>query len=221
MRTVSTSGRWRVVWWIFALWVGWEICSSGEGWARALAAGGKVVQVFDGDTLLLESGERVRYLGIDSPEMAHEDKPADCYAKEAREVNASLVLHKKVTLQYDREQKDIHGRLLAYVILPDGKCVNAEMLRGGYAYVYRAPEGFSRWSEYLALQREAIRSRRGMWGHCPVKPAPYYWGNRRSFVMHRPECPLVKVAKPRNLTRFQNRSAGLEEGFRPCRRCGP
>jgi len=221
MRKVSKTGCLGMVWWILALFIGWEVFLSGAGWARELAPGGKVAQVFDGDTILLESGERVRYLGIDSPELAHDAKPADCHGKEAREANASLVLHKKVALQYDREHKDIHGRLLAYVILEDGRCANAEILRGGYAYVYRTSEGFSRLNEFLSLQRDAIRSRRGMWGNCFAKPAPYYWGNRRSFVMHRPECPLVKAMKHRNQTRFQTRLAGLEEGFRPCRRCKP
>ena len=221
MRRIAILEKMWTVKWVLALFIIWGLFPPGSSRAGALPTSGKVSAVFDGDTILLDSGERVRYLGIDAPETAHDGNRADCYGKESREANAGFVLHKTVTLQYDREHRDTHGRLLAYVISPEGKCVNAELLRGGYASVYRTSEGFSRLDDFLSFQRDAIRSRRGMWGECTVKSSAYYLGNRRSFVLHRPECAWAKATSHRNLRHFLSRLAGLEEGFHPCRRCKP
>lgn len=188
---------------------------------NALPETGQVRFVADGDTIILESGEKVRYLGIDAPEIAPDKAGRDCYGEESRKLNRDLVLHQRVSLQYDQEKTDRHGRLLAYVILPDGKCANAVMLRAGCALVYRPPQDFRRLQEFLLLQKEAIRQHRGMWGACPVTPAQSYLGNRGTFVLHRLECSLgKKIAAARRVT-FGNRWAGLEQGYRPCRLCKP
>jgi micrococcal nuclease len=193
----------------------------GLSWGGPVPSSGKVVFVCDGDTVILESGERIRYLGIDAPEIAHDKVGADCFGNEAGKLNSDLVLHKQVTLQYDREVTDPHGRLLAYVVLPDGRCANVEMLRAGCAFVFRSATGFRRLEEFLALQRDAIHKRKGLWGACPVKPAKAYLGNRRSFVFHRPECFLGKKTAARERTTFIDRWEGLEQGYRPCRYCKP
>jgi micrococcal nuclease len=180
-----------------------------------------VVFVCDGDTIILESGERIRYLGIDAPEVAHNRVKADCFAERAKELNSDLVLHQQVSLQYDREVLDPHGRFLAYVLLPDGRCANLEMLRAGCAWVFRSSQDFKRSEEFLLQQREALHKRRGMWGECPVKPAQSYPGNRVSHIFHRPECALARKTAARARTTFPDRWAGLEEGYRPCRYCKP
>jgi micrococcal nuclease len=207
--------------WLIVLAAIWLTVVPELGWGRSLPNSGEVAFVSDGDTIILESGERVRYLGIDAPEVAHKGVEADCFGEEAKKVNSDLVLHKRVSLQYDWEEIDPHGRLLAYVILPDGRCVNGELLRAGYACVYRPSKGFRRLEEFLLLQREAIHQRRGMWGACPVKAAESYIGNRKSFVFHRPECPLGKKTAARERISFADRWAGLDQGYRPCRYCKP
>ena len=180
-----------------------------------------VKAVIDGDTIVLDTGDKVRYLGIDCPELAHEGNPADCFGPRAAERNAELVLHRKISLKYDRERVDRYGRLLAYVFLPDGRCANEELLRSGHACVYRPDGGFRREGEYIALQREAVRNREGMWGACEPKPVEFYTGNRRSFVFHRPDCPLGRDTVRPNRVRFQTRREPLEMGYRPCRECKP
>lgn len=207
--------------WVFALCLGLSSCRPAWGGSAVPPEGGKVVAVFDGDTILLDSGERVRYLGIDAPETPHDGNPADCHGQEAREVNARMVLHRRVRIELEGEERDAHGRLLAYVIAPDGRCVNLEMLLSGHAWLYMTREGLSRRGEFLSAQREAIRHRRGMWGACSVSPAPFYLGNRSSFVMHRPDCPLGRSISSCGVLRFKTRLEGLEQGFRPCRRCKP
>lgn len=210
-------------WWLLGIFVLalWSYLCVADNRAAALPAEGRVTAVLDGDTVLLDSGAKVRYLGMDSPELAHEGGAAECYAREAREINAKLVLHNTVALQYGQEPTDAYGRLLAYVILPDGKCANAELLKKGCAWVYRTSKGFSRLQEFLALQREAIRKRSGMWGECSARPASYYVGNRRSFVMHLPDCSLGRTISRGNTVGFKTYWAGLEEGYHPCRRCTP
>jgi micrococcal nuclease len=193
----------------------------GLSWGKSPPSSGKVAFVCDGDTIILESGERIRYLGIDAPEVAHENTKADCFGDEAKKVNSDLVLYKQVSLQYDREVIDLHGRFLAYVILSDGRCANLEMLRAGCACIFRSSNDFRRLEEFLLLQQEAIHKLKGMWGSCPVKSAKTYIGNRGSFVFHRPECALGKKIGIGERANFTGRWPALEQGYRPCRYCKP
>ncbi len=125
-----------------------------------------VTQVLDGDSIAIETGDKVRYLLADSPEM-----PDACYAKEALDFNASVVEGREVSLAYDEvECRDRYGRLLAYVSV-DGQEVNTLLVREGYACVYvLPPAGASREAEFLALQDQAIQARRGLWGVCSEVP---------------------------------------------------
>jgi len=86
----------------------------------------KVTQVIDGDTIVIEGGYHVRYIGIDAPEKD------ESYYLEAKQANEELVEGKKVRLEKDISNKDKYGRLLRYVYV-DGTFVNAEMVRQGYA----------------------------------------------------------------------------------------
>ncbi len=181
----------------------------------------KVVAVADGDTVVLEDGTKVRYLGVDTPEMDHETGRHECYAREAYERNKAWVMGRRVTLVYDGPKRDEHGRLLAYVMTPEGTCVNAELIRQGLAYVFRGPREFSKFREFLDLQREAVLARRGMYGRCAVREEKDYIGNRQSFVFHRPGCPFGAKTNPAHRIFFPSRWDALTEGYRPCRRCAP
>ncbi|SHF92341.1 Metal binding domain of Ada [Desulfacinum infernum DSM 9756] len=180
-----------------------------------------VVRVYDGDTVLLDTGDKVRYLGIDAPEVDHEGGAGDCYALQAWRRNKGLVEGRKVQLRYDEVRRDEHGRLLAYVHTPDGRCVNTVLLREGCALVFRTPKGFERFREFLDAQRNAMKGSKGLWGECRVQPAPFYLGNQRSYVFHRPSCPFGTQTARRNLVRFNSRWDALWDGYRPCRRCRP
>lgn len=213
--------------WRGLLWGGW-ICllavvfSAAEGYrAGGFPGSGRVVAVLDGDTVVLDSGEKVRYLGIDAPEVAHEQEPGGCYGEQAKRANSKWVLHKWVTLAYERPARDRYGRLLAYVFLGDGRCVNGMMLKTGQAYLYRMAQPFGRWQHFLHLQRQAIEAQAGLWGYCKVKQALYYVGNRHSFVVHRPGCPFGKSISSGHRVMFGTRWAAFRAGYRPCRRCTP
>ncbi len=124
---------------------------------------GVVTQVIDGDTVVLDTGEKIRYLMIDTPEVS---TPADCYAAEARQFNSDLVLQKQVTLAYDVECTDRFDRLLAYVSV-QGREVNSLMVERGYACVLHVPpNGDDRKTEFETLEARAKAGNRGMWGAC-------------------------------------------------------
>ncbi len=223
MKTFWTCGRRRAAL-VFVLLAGWALASGAIACHGAgLPHTGVVAEVFDGDTVQLASGQRIRYLGIDTPEVDHKGHGAlsQCYAQQAWRRNREWVLHKKIRLEYDAVTVDPHGRLLAYVYLPDGTCVNEALLRRGYGFVYRTRKSFRLLDRFLAAQRQAIGRRLGMWGSCPVPEEKSYIGNRRSFVFHRPGCPYGRRTSAGNRVRFRSRWDALEKGFRPCRRCLP
>jgi micrococcal nuclease len=128
---------------------------------------GKVVRVIDGDTVELESGQRVRYLGIDAPELRRRTSQAwvydpEPYAELARRRNVQLVEGRSVRLEYDRRIRDRYGRLLAYVYTEDGM-VNAQLLEEGLAEVLVIPPN-SRYAERLHTHAQAAKQRRrGLW----------------------------------------------------------
>jgi micrococcal nuclease len=123
-----------------------------------------VARVVDGDTVVLQTGERVRYLLVDTPEST--GGRHDCFGAEARDFNRSLVEGRLVRLHYAEACTDHYGRLLAYVSV-DGREVNSLLAREGYACVlYVSPAGRSRRAEFEALESSARRARKGLWGAC-------------------------------------------------------
>ncbi|PCC67751.1 micrococcal nuclease [Nannocystis exedens] len=125
---------------------------------------GRVASVIDGDTIVLESGEKVRYLLVDTPEITNGKR--ECFGLEARDFNAEYVLGQEIELTYDVECADTYGRLLAYVDVPDGE-INSLLIARGYACVLDIPpNGEDRAGEFMAMQRAAQDQKAGLWGMC-------------------------------------------------------
>lgn len=122
----------------------------------------KVARVIDGDTIVLENGEKIRYIGMDTPETKHPSKPVEYYGKEATEANRRLVENKTVRLEFDAQERDRYGRLLAYVYV-DTTFVNAELVKQGYAKVSTYPPNVKYQDVFLKLEREAREEGRGLW----------------------------------------------------------
>jgi micrococcal nuclease len=136
----------------------------------------KITWIIDGDTFVLESGEKVRLLGIDAPESALNSK-LRTQINEGRDKDSIIALGKKaksfcirrykgktVLLLPDGVQpdRDRFGRLLRYLILEDESCINEVLLEQGLAIVYRRAD-FSRREDFLELEQQARRNRRGIW----------------------------------------------------------
>jgi len=115
-----------------------------------------VTRIIDGDTIEIESGTKVRYIGIDTPEIGQP------YYLEATEANRKLVEGKKIWLEKDLEDKDEYGRLLRYVWV-DEIMVNAELVRLGYAYSYSYPPNLKYQTYFLQMEKEAREQKQELW----------------------------------------------------------
>jgi micrococcal nuclease len=125
----------------------------------------RVIRVIDGDTIVIEGGEHVRYLGVDTPETVHPTKPVQCYGPEASAANRRLVEGRRVRLEQDVSDRDAYGRLLRSVYV-DGLDASAELVRQGYGYVIGIPPDISHLAEYASLEDTAREEHRGLWGAC-------------------------------------------------------
>ena len=122
----------------------------------------KVERVIDGDTLILLNGEKVRLIGVDTPETKHPQKPVQYFGIEAYKFTKQMAEGKVVKLEYDWQRRDRYHRLLAYVYLMDGTFLNAEIIKQGYGFAYtRYP--FKYLEEFRLYQREAREKKRGLW----------------------------------------------------------
>jgi micrococcal nuclease len=129
----------------------------------------QVIRVVDGDTILvLLDGvrERVRYIGIDTPESVAE-QPLECYGHRASDENERLVGGRAVTLTTDEEPRDRFGRLLAYVRRePDDLFVNEALVRGGFATTLEIRPNVRYAGTFRDEERKARAAGRGLWGAC-------------------------------------------------------
>lgn len=123
-----------------------------------------VEKVLDGDTLRLSNQKTVRLIGIDTPELHHPEVPVQLFGQEASEFTKQLCEGLRVYLEYDVEKEDKYGRTLAYVYLEDGRMVNEELIKRGYASVLRRFP-FKKESSFLKLQKIAQDEQRGLWSY--------------------------------------------------------
>jgi micrococcal nuclease len=130
----------------------------------------RVVRVVDGDTVVVRTGgheQRVRYIGVDTPESVKPGTPVQCFAKAASAANKRLVEGQEVRLVGDAEARDRYGRTLAYVYrTSDGLFVNAELVRRGYAKPLTIPPNVAHALELRRLAAAARRDGRGLWSRC-------------------------------------------------------
>jgi len=135
------------------------------------AAWRSVIRVVDGDTIVLDGNERVRLIGVDTPETVDPRRPVAYYGKEASAFTSSHVLGRRVRLERGWERVDRYGRTLAYVIRDDGWCLNEELVRQGYAHAMtRFPHPHL--DAYRQLEREAREAGRGLWATLDVGCRP-------------------------------------------------
>ena len=126
----------------------------------------RVTSVIDGDTIELASGERVRYIGIDTPETHHPDKPIECFGIEATNRNRELVENKKVELVSEGPNRDQYGRLLRHVFI-DGTFVNSQLVWEGFARASSFGEPSKFHQVFVQLEAASRNAKRGLWNTCP------------------------------------------------------
>ncbi len=135
-----------------------------------------VERAVDGDTLKLENGERVRLIGIDTPEVhesvklyrdskksGQDTKVIQALGRRSAKFTKELVEGKRVRIEFDVEKQDKYKRLLGYVYLKDGTFVNAEIVKQGYASLMTYPPNIKYVDVFKKLYQEARENNRGLW----------------------------------------------------------
>jgi micrococcal nuclease len=179
-----------------------------------------VNKIIDGDTIQLDSGEMVRYLGIDTPELSTRESGPEFYSREAARYNKKLVFMKKVRLEFDVEKKDHYGRLLAYVFVKD-VFVNGELVKHGYAKAMIKPPNVKYKDMLISYQKKAMDEERGLWQEKKRETESSYIGNKRTYLLHRSSCRLVSKISDKNRIIFRSRMDAIKIGYSPCKECKP
>ncbi len=129
----------------------------------------KVARIIDGDTIEIESGEKIRYIGINTPEIDDKDPIKLCFAQKAALKNKELIEGKQVSLVKDVSETDKYGRLLRYVYVGD-IFVNDFLVRQGFAQVNTYPPDVKFKEQFQEAEQEARQNKRGLWGEeCLIK----------------------------------------------------
>lgn len=125
----------------------------------------RIDRVLDGDTVTLEDGRKIRLLGINTPEMAHGDKPEQPLAKLAKEQLAQVLAKQPIYLQPGRQSLDRYGRVLGHLYDVHGANVTARMLQLGAGFQVAIPPNLRHHSCYDSAEQQARDSKAGVWGH--------------------------------------------------------
>ena len=174
--------------------------------------------VNDGDTIVLTNGLRVRYIGINAPEIDHENQKAEPFGYKARAFNKNLVLSQKIRLEFDEERYDRYGRMLAYVFLSDGSLLNQRLLQNGYAYYLFKMPNVKHGKFLLKAQQDAMKAKKGIWHNWKEKEVPYI-GNLKSKRFHFSTCSSAQRIKPKNRIKFHKKWDAFKAGYAPARNC--
>jgi micrococcal nuclease len=132
----------------------------------------EVIRHIDGDTVELrfarppagfKANEKIRMIGVDTPETVHPSKPVQFFGREASNFTKQALLGKRVSVAFDWELRDKYGRLLCYIYTAAGECHNADLIKQGYGHAYISYP-FHFMDEFAALGREARTEKRGLYG---------------------------------------------------------
>ncbi len=153
-----------------------------QGW---LGSAGKAVErdqpglynvhhFVDGDTIAVNMNgavEKVRFIGVDTPETHKPNTPVQCYGPAAAAFTKNIIGHHRLRLESDSlsTNRDRYNRLLRYVYLPDGTLVNEKIIQNGYGFYYPYFP-FSKSVQFSADQQTAIAAHKGLWGNCQPTP---------------------------------------------------
>jgi len=182
----------------------------------------RVRWVVDGDTVILDTGQTVRLMGINAPELSRDDQPGQYFAQQARQQALELMHGRDVQVRMVRT--DRFQRWVGTVLLADGDSVNKALVQGGAAFVSAYSDQEQKDVAGLVdVQRRAMKNRAGFWGtilSLSEASGPVV-GNRRSKRFHSQECAFGQAIHDRNRRRFLNLEQAFGAGFAPGRCCTP
>lgn len=132
-----------------------------------------VSYVYDGDTVKLNDGRKVRFIGINTPEIDHDGGLSEPFAHEARKRVLQLIGDSPIRLRYGKERHDRYGRVLAHPYLSDGRSINVLLLQEGLATTLVVPPNTWNYACYQAVEQRARERGLGIWSlprYRPVSP---------------------------------------------------
>jgi len=179
-----------------------------------------VNKIINGDTVQLDTGEIVKYIGIETPELNLKEGGSEFFAKQASRHNQKLVLLKKVRLEFDKERKDKAGRTLAYVFVKN-VFVNAELIKLGYARTNIVSPNDKYKNMFLDYEKKAKQSEKGLWQETKKDTETSYIGNKRSYTFHRPLCKSIDKIPEKSKIIFRSRADAIKIGYIPDKMCNP
>lgn len=185
----------------------------------------EVQAVLDGDTVILDGGERLRLRGIDAPEVSHKGKPGQHYGRQSRDRLFSLVSGRILELEKKELDRDRYGRLVGIARLADGRMVNLIMIEEGAAFVYPHPSDKDRalFTRLLPAQNKAMEQGEGFWPVVLKGPAAQsrYVGTRSSKRFHTLSCAQGRKVGAANRVYFSSLREAFAAGYAPARECTP
>lgn len=173
LNTVRASSPWRGALLLGAalFTVNPAAATTGDCPSARIDAYARSAYIFDGDTLRLADGRRVRLVGIDTPEIAHEQRAAQPLADAARAMLARLAPPgSRLGLRYAAERHDRYGRTLAHLFIDDGANIQTQLLNAGLATSLAMPPNLWSVDCYAAAEHRARRARRGLWALARYQP---------------------------------------------------
>ncbi len=190
-----------------------------------------VSRVVDGDTFVISSGEKVRLIGVDTPECKHPHKGVEYFGPEASDFTKKQLVGRKVKLEFDVQRKDRYGRLLAYVYLEDGTFLNDLLVREGYAQVATYPPNVKYQEKFIASQRYAREKQKGLWGQSNPRDRGTKEGDESgpfplvastiSTKYHTLDCRWAQKICKSNRIWFKSSEEAESNGFQVCMICKP
>ena len=180
-----------------------------------------VKEVLTGDTVRLEGGKTLKYAGLQAPPMQSIIPLVREYGQKSKEFNESLVLGKKVSVEWGPRVRDEHNNLLGYVFLEDGSSVNKAILKAGHAKTQIVAPNLRYAAEFRGAELEARRKKLGQWKEEPENPfiKSAYIGEKNTKIYYFPTSPELERIPEANLIHFQSRVDAKAAGYRACSTC--
>jgi len=180
-----------------------------------------VEEVLTGDSVRLQGGKIFKYAGLVAPPLQHIIPLTRVYGQEALEFNKSLVLGKKIWIQWGPQLRDDRGNFLGYAFLENGTLINKEILRAGHAKAYIRPPNLQYAAEFRQAELEAHRQALGLWKQEPKNPylQSTYLGEKNTKLYYLSNSPELERIPQANLVTFHSRVDATAAGYKPCPAC--
>jgi len=187
-----------------------------------------VTRVVDGDTVVISTGEKVRFILVNTPESVHPDDSKNTeFGTISSDFTKDQLLDQTIYLEKDVSETDRYGRLLRYIYLEDGTFFNELLVKEGYAQLSTFPPDL----KYLDIIKEAETYARennlGLWAYTEDKTPPVseenglYVGSVNSDKFHNLDCRHTESIADHNKTYFESISDATKKGYIPCKACNP